>query len=108
MRHAATPSESALWSALAERKLGVVFRRQVVLLCGRVIADFFAAEVGLVVEVDGPYHARRRAADEHRDRKLRRAGYRVLRLDAELVLRELPVAVERVREALHEAGEERR
>jgi len=103
MRHAATPSEAALWQALEGRQLGVVFRRQVVLLGGRVIADFFAAEVRLIVEVDGPYHARRRAADTRRDAKLRRAGYRVVRLDAELVLRELSVAVERVQEALREA-----
>jgi very-short-patch-repair endonuclease len=36
--------------------LGVQFRHQVVL--GRYVADFLAAEVGLVVEVDGGYHER--------------------------------------------------
>jgi very-short-patch-repair endonuclease len=54
----------------------------------------------LVVEVDGGWHSRRRRADARRDEKLRRAGYRILRLEAELVLCALPVAVERVREAL--------
>ena len=39
-------------------------------------------------------------ADARRDRVLLRLGYRVLRLDAELVLRQLPLAVEAVREAL--------
>jgi len=37
-----------------------------------------------------------------RDRKFRRAGYRVLRLPAELVLGDLPGAVARVQQALAE------
>jgi very-short-patch-repair endonuclease len=79
--------------------LGVQFRPEVV-LGGRFIVDFFASSVGLVVEVDGGYHARRGCADAHRDRKLRRLGYRVIRLDAELVLRDLGAAVALIRAAL--------
>ncbi|RYZ01020.1 MAG: DUF559 domain-containing protein [Myxococcales bacterium] len=71
---------------LQRRQLGVVFRRQVVVL-GRYIADFLAPSVKLIVEVDGGYHARRGAADARRDEALRRAGYRVVRVPAELVLR---------------------
>ena len=56
--------------------------------------------LGLIVEVDGGYHARRRRADESRDRQLRRLGYRVVRLDAELVLSDLPAAVALIRAAL--------
>ncbi len=41
-------------------------------------------------------------ADRRNDRQLARLGYRVLRLPAELVLEQLPVAVERVRVALAE------
>jgi very-short-patch-repair endonuclease len=52
---------------------------------------------------DGASHALRAAADVRRDAKLRRLGYRVVRLEAELVMRELPVAVERIRQALKEA-----
>ena len=66
--------------------------------CG--VRGFFASSIGLVVEVDGGYHARRRRADESRDRKLRRLGYRVIRLQAELVLRDLPAAVGLIRAAL--------
>jgi len=50
--------------------------------------------------VDGGYHARRRAADASRDRKLVRLGYRIVRLDAALVLRDLEAAVTVVRAAL--------
>ncbi|MBE7483347.1 MAG: DUF559 domain-containing protein [Polyangiaceae bacterium] len=52
------------------------------------------------MEVDGGYHQRRRGADARRERALRRLGYRVLRLDAELVLGALEAALDRVRAAL--------
>jgi very-short-patch-repair endonuclease len=98
-RHAMIPSERRLWSALKARQLGVQFRRQVP-LANRYIVDFCAPSVRLVIEVDGAYHGLRRRADARRDAVLCGLGYRVLRLDAELVLRSLPVAVARVREAL--------
>ena len=56
----------------------------------------------LIVEVDGGYHARRVSADARRDRKLERGGYRVLRLEAELVMRGIPAAALAVRRALSE------
>jgi very-short-patch-repair endonuclease len=77
----------------------VSFRRQVP-LGNRFIVDFLAPRARLVVEVDGGYHARRCAADARRDAKLRRLGYRVLRLPAALVRNHLTAAVELVRAAL--------
>jgi very-short-patch-repair endonuclease len=62
--------------------------------------DFLAPRARLVVEVDGGYHMQRRRADARRDEKLRLLGYRVLRLEAELVMRELGAAVALVRKAL--------
>jgi leucyl-tRNA synthetase len=94
MRFHPTPSELALWRCLSGKKLGVVFRRQVPI--HRFIVDFLAPEVRLAVEVDGGCHTRKRSADARRDEKLRRLGYRVLRLDAELVLRDLPAALGRI------------
>ncbi len=98
-RSCLTDSEARLWSALKARQLGVQFRAEV-LLGGRFIVDFFASAAGLVVEVDGGYHSRRRGADASRDRKLCRLGYPVLRIEAELVLCNLPAAVALVRAAL--------
>ena len=98
-RAAPTASEARLWSALSAGKLGVAFRRQVV-LGNRFIVDFVALRVRLVVEVDGSYHAQRAAADARRDSKLRRLGYHVLRLPAALVMNDLPAALEFVRSAL--------
>ena len=66
----------------------------------RYIADFLAPSVKLVVEVDGRYHSQHVGTDARLTRVLERLGYRVLRLDAELVLRQLPLAVEAIREAL--------
>jgi very-short-patch-repair endonuclease len=98
MRCAMTPSEQALWAALRGYRLGVYFRCQVVV--GSFIVDFLAPTPRVIVEVDGGYHARRRTADARRQRKLERLGYRVVRLEAELVLRDLPAAVAKVRAAL--------
>ena len=54
MRREPTLTESVLWERLRGKRLGVVFRRQVVI--GRYIVDFCAPAVRLVVEVDGGYH----------------------------------------------------
>src|SRR5664280_481660 len=103
MRHQLTRSEAALWSQISRSQLGVTFRRQV-LVGNRYIVDFLAPSILLVVEVDGPYHARRAVADARRERHLQRLGFRVLRLDADLVLSRLAEAVERVRGALGQTG----
>jgi len=78
MRFFASEPERALWRELRGGRLGVSFRRQVV-LGNRYIADFVAPTVRLVLEVDGSVHATQRAADARRDRDLERLGYRVLR-----------------------------
>ena len=98
-RSSLTPSEAALWALIRGGRLGVRFRRQGV-IGERFIVDFVAPAARLAVEVDGGYHARRRTADARRDRVLARLGYRVLRLDAELVLKRPDEAVARIRETL--------
>ena len=87
-----------LWRCLAGKRLGVAFRRQVVV--DRFVVDFAAPAARLIVEVDGGYHSQRVAADARRDRVLLRLGYRVLRLEAEFVRCNLIAAVRRVRAAL--------
>lgn len=96
MRTSPTLSEARLWSALSGKKLGVAFRRQGVV--GDSIVDFFAPARKLVVEVDGLYHTRRARADALRDARLQALGFRVLHLDADLVMH-LPLALERIRSA---------
>ena len=98
MRHNSTETESQLWRQLSGSALGVAFKRQVPV--DRYIVDYLAPAARLVVEVDGGIHSARRTRDARRDRALQRLGYRVLRLDAELVSRQLPLAVETIRNAL--------
>lgn len=97
-----TESELLLWEAIRAKRLGVVFRRQVV-IAGKYIADFLAPSVKLIVEVDGGYHASHVAADARRDRELERLGYTVVHLDVEQVIRALPRSVEVVRAAVERA-----
>jgi very-short-patch-repair endonuclease len=94
-RAAGTVSERRIWEAIRAKKLGVEFRRQVP-VAGRYVADFLAPEVALIVEIDGEYHSRRRQADTRRDERLRRLGYQVLRLEAEIVMQDLPAALGRI------------
>ena len=68
---------------------------------GRYVVDFVAPTVKLIVEVDRSFHTgARRRADARRDAALRRAGYRVLHIEAELVLTQPSVALAQVRAAL--------
>jgi len=100
LRVSPTVSERKLWAVLSAGRLaGVVFRRQVP-VGGRFIADFYAPALKLIVEVDGSAHERRKRADARRDERLRRLGYSVLRLDAEVVMRDLAGAVARIREEI--------
>ncbi len=86
------PSEAALWEAVRAKKLGFEVRRQVP-IGGKFIADVYVPECRLIIEVDGTSHKAKRRADARRDEVLRRLGYRVLRLRAELVERNLAEAV---------------
>ncbi len=97
MRHECTHTEWLLWQELRCGKLGIIFRRQVVLQ--GYICDFYACSARLIVEVDGSAHVKRARHDARRDRVLRGAGYRVLRIPAEEVLHSLPDVVAQLRAA---------
>ena len=99
MRQLLSPAEARLWHAIRARKLGVQFRRQVV-LADRYIADFFAPQARLIVEVDGGQHAASVAADARRDRVLARLGYRTLRVSARQVHANLEGVLSQIRAAL--------
>ena len=90
-----------LWRCLCGKQLGVRVRRQHVLY--PFICDFYVAAYRLVVEVDGGVHdsAEARVRDAWRDAELARVyGVRVLRIDAELVERDVYAAMAIVRAAL--------
>ncbi|HMS31984.1 MAG TPA: alpha/beta fold hydrolase [Candidatus Saccharibacteria bacterium] len=78
-RKQSTKAEEALWQHLRASKLGVKFRRQHAI--GYYIADFFAVELNLIIEVDGGYHnsADQQALDEVRTEDLEANGSTILR-----------------------------
>jgi very-short-patch-repair endonuclease len=63
------------------------------------IADFYASQRKLIVEVDGEWHTSRRT-DARRDRALNRAGYRVCRVSSEAVVTALPSVLAKIRASL--------
>jgi very-short-patch-repair endonuclease len=80
LRKEQTPQEAALWKMLrAGGFKGFHFRRQHQL--GRYIADFYCADLKLVLELDGAQHQRSadQAYDQERDRTIRSLGLSVLR-----------------------------
>lgn len=80
LRRRETNAEERLWRELRGRRLGGwKFKRQVP--CGRYILDFYCADAGLVIEVDGFQHLEETAAyDTERTKFLKSEGLRVLRL----------------------------
>ena len=92
-----------MWSALRGSRLGVGFRRQVILGCPTkklYIVDFCAPSAKLVVEVDDASHLLFKARDARRDAALGRMGYRVVRIPIIHLEHNFAGAVERIREAL--------
>ena len=85
LRRQQTAAEEKLWALLRDRRLNnFKFRRQVPY--GRFILDFFCAEVGVVVELDGGGHHRQKAYDQARDEWLTANGLIVLRFPNQAVL----------------------
>ena len=94
-----TPSERVLWRALRGQRLcGAKFRRQQPI--GPFVVDYFCAEQGLIVEVDGPIHVTQVERDRERQALLEACGYRVLRVSASDVEQDAGAVLERVRQAL--------
>jgi very-short-patch-repair endonuclease len=77
MRNNLTSGEKALWKMLSQKQLGVwVYSQQIVY---GYIADFWCPKAGLVIEVDGPHHRKRKAYDNKRDAVLRKKGIITMR-----------------------------
>ena len=88
-----SPPEVMLWDQLRGSKLGFKARRQRPI--GPYVADFYVREANLVIEVDGNAHdfGRRPDRDVARDGYMQARGYRVLRLLAADVMRDLDAVV---------------
>ncbi len=100
LRRNPTQAEWLFWNHVRRRQAeGLRFRRQSIV--GGYIADFYCAELRLVVELDGSVHDRQQEADRQRDRTMAWLGVRVVRVRNDEVLMDVAGTVERiVREAL--------
>lgn len=81
-----TLAEQVLWNHIRAEQLDVKVLRQHII--GDYIVDFLIPDVSLIIEVDGPYHAkcRQMQEDEQREETLNRMGYRIIRFTNEEVL----------------------
>jgi adenine-specific DNA-methyltransferase len=85
LRLNATEPEKILWSALRSRRLGgLKFRRQHPI--EPFIADYYCAEAGLIVELDGESHNARQQYDADRTTFFSQSGLTVLRVTNDDVL----------------------
>ena len=102
MRREPTASERVLWERLRNRRLGgFKFRRQHSV--ERFIVDFYCAEAGLVVEIDGPVHQYSEEEDRIRQSFIEGQGLRVVRFSDEEVMRNINSVLKRVEaESMHE------
>ena len=88
IRHESTVAEERLWEQLRGRKLrGLKFRRQHTI--DRFVVDFYCADAGLVIEIDGAVHDEQREQDEARQARLETLGLRVLRFKNESIMTSL-------------------
>ena len=89
LRKGLTKSEACLWKyALKAKQLkGYQFRRQRPIL--QYIADFFCKELMLIIELDGITHDNEVALtkDHHREERLAKAGFKIVRFTDEEVLK---------------------
>ncbi len=100
LRNNSTPGEISLWQELKTKQFyGYDFHRQKPLL--NYIADFYCAELNLVIEIDGRYHEEITEKDMLRTTELAEYGLKILRFteqeiksDRFNVLRTLEIYVE--------------
>jgi very-short-patch-repair endonuclease len=96
--------EVLLWQILRKRPAGLKFRRQFPI--GQMTVDFACLEKRLIVEIDGEGHSfgNQPSRDAARDALLRREGFRVIRIAARDVLKDLDAVLQFIVAACSEAG----
>ena len=101
-RKNATAAEQYLWEHLRNGVSGVDFLRQHIV--GDYIADFMSRHGGLIIEVDGGYHAERQQAEDDavRESHLEQMGFHILRFTNEEVLFNIEYVLEQIENYFNE------
>jgi type I site-specific restriction-modification system R (restriction) subunit/very-short-patch-repair endonuclease len=88
LRKARNLSEVVFWQQVHKKKFkGYDFDRQKIV--GNYIVDFYCANVGVVIEIDGKSHDHKQEYDARRDEYLRSLGLTIIRIPATGVLKHL-------------------
>ena len=98
LRKNLTSTEAALWRYLSRQQLeGRKFRRQHSI--ENYIVDFYCASEKLIIELDGSVHDNpgQNNADFDRDEELQKMGFRVLRIDNDLVMSQIDTVLENIK-----------
>ena len=92
-----TEAESVLWKMLKGNGLDLHFRRQHIIQ--DFIVDFFCADKGLSIEIDGGYHftEEQRLRDEYRTHELQRLGVTELRFTNEELLHQTDMVLSKIK-----------
>jgi very-short-patch-repair endonuclease len=96
MRKFKTPAERMLWDRIRRRALGAKFRCQAPMW--GYIADFYAPQYALCIEVDGEYHEP--CKDALRDRHLEEKGIATIRFTNEQVVSNIDAVLREIRAAI--------
>ena len=101
-RNNPTLAEQVLWKYLDRKHLGIKFLRQHII--GDYIVDFVSREQGLIIEVDGAYHAEleQEERDELREHELEQMGFHILRFTNEEVLYGIDGVIQQIEDYLKE------
>ena len=98
LRNNLTTAEATLWKYLKAQQLeGRKFRRQHSI--NNYIVDFYCPAERLIIELDGSVHDNlgQANADVERDERLKELGFRILRLDNNLVLCQIDTVLEEIK-----------
>ena len=98
MRRKPTEAEEILWQHLRRSQLCFRFRRQHAI--ERFVVDFYCAQAGLIVEVDGPIHQYRKEEDLIRQGYIESLGMRMLRFSNNEVCQALSGVLSQITVAL--------
>jgi very-short-patch-repair endonuclease len=97
--HSVSKAEKYLWKVLKQGKQGVKFKRQRPI--GRFIVDFFAQEIGLIIEIDGNSHFNKPVYDAYRQRKLLDLNLKILRFTEGDVINNLDEVLTQIQHAVY-------
>ncbi|GBU24686.1 hypothetical protein R83H12_01320 [Fibrobacteria bacterium R8-3-H12] len=96
-----TEAEEKLWNVLRNKQINnIKFRRQHPI--SNFIADFYAHQIKLVIEVDGGYHNKKeqKEYDEARTKAINEFGIEVIRFTNAEVMEELDTVIEKIKHTI--------